>query len=391
MVCFCHKTSSQLLLALQLDAELDLSLDVDIALALELKAVAAFLAKFGLPAAPWTPDPSWLELQLPSLSLSASAMATLSAFAQLRAQFLAQFGIDIAIPGQGVALARLTATLNARLSAMLSMDADLSLSLAARANVLMKLAATLSAALKVEEALALGLLPSPPPGPPLSQWRPFVIQLRALLPLIALSVQLGIDLTADISAQLSAMLRVMLRIQLPGLGTGSLLLMANLTATLSAVAQLRLALGIDPLTISLPALTEMVNERVGNTAQAVQSQLGLSLSLLLELLLKLPTLQFNASLMVTPAVVKAAMSLNARALASLNWGVPEVASLPVLSIGLPVVALTAQLQAALNLSASLAPCATGCDAASLLRGSLPTPSLSAAASGMAGVGAGLSV
>ena len=362
MVCFCHNTMTRLQLALpRLDIAADF--DLDVRFAAELQLIANWLASFGLPAPPWQPDELWLELELPSLSLDASAMATISAFAQLRADMLAQFGIDLLIPGQAGAAVRLVATLQARLSAMLSAD----LSLSVNASAWMRLSATLTAVAQVEAALALGLFPAPPPGPPLAVWRPFLLRLRALLPMIAASVQLGIDLTADVSAQLSAMLRVMLRISLPALPTASLSLMASLTAAFSAVAQLRLALGIDPLEIGLPAVQAMVTARVAATAQLVQSSLGFSLEALLALLLRLPRLEFSASLMAPPAVVTAAMSINASALAAIDWQVPVAASLPVLGIGLPVLALTAQLNAALDLSASLSPCGV-CDAAALLRG-----------------------
>jgi hypothetical protein len=369
MVCFCHNTMARLQLALpQLSVSADL--DLDIAFAADLRLIASWMASFGLPAAPWEPDEAWLDLQLPSLSLSASAMATISAFAQLRADVLAQFGIDLLIPGQAAGFIRLAATLNARLEAMLSADLSLGLSLGVNANAWIQLSATLTAVAQVEAALSLGLFPAPPSGPPLALWRPFLIRLRVLLPLIAASIQLGLDLRADISLQLSAMLRVMLRIQLPSLSLPALQLSASLTAALSAVAQLRLALNIDPLTIGLPAVHAMVAARVGVTARLVQSSLGISLSALLALLLRLPRLEFSASLMATPATVNMAMSINAQALAAIDWQVPLAASLPVLSIGLPTIALTAQLSAALDLSASLSPCGATCDAASLLRGSV---------------------
>jgi hypothetical protein len=106
----------------------------------------------------------------------------------------------------------------------------------------------------------------------------------------------------------------------------------------------------------------------------VVSSLGISLSELLALLVRLPRPEFCATLMAPPAVVHAAASITARgnaaALASINWQVPPLTALPVLSIGLPVVALTAQLKAALGISASVTPCGATCDAATLLRASL---------------------
>jgi hypothetical protein len=73
--------------------------------------------------------------------------------------------------------------------------------------------------------------------------------------------------------------------------------------------------------------------------------------------------------MAPPAVVNAAVRINAAALASINWNIPAMASLPILSLGLPVAAFTEQLNAALSLRASAVPCGSQCDAAALLRAS----------------------
>lgn len=383
MVCFCKHTMGQLQLALP---RLDVSAELDLALAADMQGIFNWLGMLGLPAAPWQPDELWLDIELPTLSLNASAMATISAFAQLRASLLAQFGIDILIPGQANAFARLTATLNARLSAMLEANIGLSLN----ASAWMELSATLTAVAQVEAALSLGLFPSPPAlGPPLALWRPFLFRLRALLPLISASIQLGLTLSAELAVELSAMLQVMLRIQLPAFPTASLSLMANLTAALSAVAQINASLGIDALTIGLPAVRAMVQARLTATARLVESGTGLSLSALLALLLRLlPQMEFCATLMAPPAVVNAAMSINAQALASMNWNVPLAANLPVLSIGLPVVSFTAQLNAALGLSASAAPCVI-CDAAAVLRAGLAAGAAGAGAA--AGLGAAASL
>jgi hypothetical protein len=334
-------------------------LDVSVAMAADMQLLANWLAQFGLPAAPWEPDEAWLDLQLPTLTLSASAMATLSAFAQLRAGALG-LGIDLLVPGQATAFARLAATLNARLSAMMSLSAALSFN----AGAWTQLSAVLTATAQVQAALALGIFPSPPPGPALGPWRPFLLKLRALLPAIAISTQLGLNLSANLAVELGAMLRVMLRVPMPALP--SLSLMCSLTGALSAVAQIRLALGIDPLAIGLPAVRLMVAERVAVTAQAVQSSLGLSLPNLLALLGRLPRLDYCATLMAPPAVVNAAMALN---LPPINWAVPALVDLPILSLGLPVVAFNAQLSAALNIGPARVPCPV-CDAGAVLSAAL---------------------
>lgn len=362
MVCFCKHSLTALPLV-QLNAQASAHL----AMQAELQALAGFLAGLGLPAAPWQPDQAWLEIQLPHLSLSASAMATLSAFAQLRVDALA-LGIDLMVPGQARALMRLTATVSARLQAMLAMPGMAGFNPAAW----LQLSAALSAAMQVQAALRLGLLPSFPAGPPLGPWRPFLFRLRALLPLIAIAGQLGIKLDAHFSATLAASLRVMLQIPMPVLAVPplSLSLMANLTAGLSAVARLGAALGIDPLAIGLPKVTLMVQERLNATVSAVEQVFGGQG--LPHIVLGLPRLQaeleYCPTLMAPPAVVQAAVALSAPAvnLPALNWQVPALTGLPVLSLGLPVVAFAAQLHAALGVSLAATPCGGQCDAAALL-------------------------
>src|ERR1700692_4126638 len=135
MVCFCKDAMSKLQLTLpKLDvaADASLALDMSASLAMDMQLLANWLGQFGLPAAPWEPDEAWLDLELPTLSLSASAMATLSAFAQLRVGALG-LGIDLLVPGQANAFARLVATVSARLAAMLSATLFASLSLHTRA------------------------------------------------------------------------------------------------------------------------------------------------------------------------------------------------------------------------------------------------------------------
>jgi len=313
-----------------LDVSLDASLDVDVGLSADadlLGLIARWLAKFGLPAAPWQPDPAWLDVELPTLSLSASAMATISAFAQLRASVQATLGIDLLVTAQAKAFTRLAATLGARLDALLAADASAgaaasalaSASASAGASALQQLSATLSACAQVQAALNLGLLPAPPPpGPPLALWRPFLVKLRPLLPLISASSQLGVDLSADISAQLAATLRVIMKITLPAFPLPSLQVMASLTATLSAVANINETLGVDASAVGVAQIRAMVQARVQALAGAVASSTGLDLAALLALLNRLPRPEFSAALMAPAVVVKAALSINAQALAALT-------------------------------------------------------------------------
>ena len=358
MVCFCKDTMSRINLmlpALGAAASLDAAVDVNAQLSLspDLQALADWLALLGLPAAPWQPDPAWLELRLPELTLSADAVMTLQAFAQLQVLALS-LGLDLMVPAQATAFARLAVTLQARLSATLA------LGVAVNPLAWTQLSSAMTASAQVRAALALGLFPAPPPmGPPLLPWRAFLRQLRALLPVIAIATQLNLNLSVSLAEQLAPMLRAMLRIPMPVM-TATLSLMAELTTALSAVAQVRLALGIDPLALGLPVVRLMVIEQLTATEQMVVQATGVKLPNLLALL---PQIDFCPSLMATPATVAAAVALN---LPPLAWRIPAFETLPVLSVGLPVAAFCAQLQAATGLQASASPCGGGCDAAALM-------------------------
>jgi hypothetical protein len=359
MGCFCHSSLGSLSLP---------SLDISASLALPGANVAlglsAYLNAAALPAEPWLPDPAWLSLQLPQLQLSMQAVATISAMASLRAQVLAQFGIDLLIPGQAMALARIVATMNARLSLM----ANLSF------NPLgwLQLARLNAAIDQITLALSLGLLPpsasmmlslTVPGGIPMPRWGGFLALLRLLAPMIAATAQLNVSMSA--TAELAAALRVMARLSLPALVAPQF--MASLTAALSAVASLQLSLGVSPLSLGFPAIQLRVQARLAALLPTLSARFGLSatlpnlLALLLSLLPKLPVVPTS---LATSAVVQASMQMHA--MASLNWQVPSM-NLAV-QIGLPTCAFVAQLHAALGITAVLpSPCASGCDAAKLAR------------------------
>jgi hypothetical protein len=363
MGCFCHKS------LLPLGALLP-SLNISASLALPGMGVplglSAYLNAAALPAEPWMPDPAWLALPLPQLQLSMQAVATISAMASLRAQVLAQFGIDLLVPGQAMAMARIVATLNARLSMMASLNFN--------PLAWLELARLNAAIDQVTLALSAGLLlPSPsmmlsltvPGGIPMPRWTSFLALLKALCPMIAATAQLNVSLSAN--AELAAALRIMARLSLPALVAPQL--MASLTAALSAVASLQASLGVSPLTLGLPAIQLRVQARLTALLPMLSAHFGISLpagnllaDLLAMLLSLLPQLPVVPSAFATSTVVNLAMQ--AQALAALNWQVPSM--IPAVQIGLPVCALAAQLQAALAITAVLpSPCGSGCDAAKL--------------------------
>jgi hypothetical protein len=324
-------------------------------------SLSAWLNLRGLPVLPWQPNPNWLGLPLPNLQLNLRAAATISALAQLRAQVLAQFGLDLLIPGQALMFARIVATMNVRLSALLNLNFN--------PLAWLRLAGLNAAIDQINLALQMGLLPpSPglmlsltlPGGIPLPQWVGFLAWLRGLLPLISAAANLNASLSA--TAEFSAALRVLARLSLPALAAPQL--MASLTAALNAVASLQTSLGINPLMLGFPAVQLRVSLKLSALLAALSAQFGLNLSgdsgsLLAALLALLPNLPFVPTSFATGAAVQAA--LQAGAYAALNWNVPL--TLPAIGIGLPTCAFTASLSAALGVQAVLsAPCLLGCDA-----------------------------
>jgi hypothetical protein len=372
MGCFCHASLAPLAAMLP---RLNVSASAALGLpgAHAAMGLSAWLSARALPAAPWTPDPAWLNLPLPRLAMNMQAVTTISALASLRAQVLAQFGLDLLNPAQATAFARIVATMNARLAALANLNF----------NPLgwTRLAALNGAVTQVEMALRAGLLaPSAnmmlaltvPGGVPMARWGGFLAALRALAPMVAAAAQLGVSLTE--TAQLSAALRVLARLALPPLAAPQL--MASLTAALSAVAQLQASLGLSasPLELGLPAVALRVQARLAAVLSAVAAQLGLRLNaglalpgggdLLAALLGLLPPLPVAPGGFATAAVVQAAMRM--QAMAALNWQVP--ATLPSVQIGMPTCAFAAQLNAALRTNVVLpAPCGSGCDAARIMR------------------------
>jgi hypothetical protein len=350
------------------------------------RAIADWLAARGLPAAPWQPDPAWLQLQLPTPRLTVSAIATISALAQLRAQVLAQFGLDLLVEAQVRGLARIVATMNARLGAELNARMGVP---AASVNPLgwARLATLNSQIEQVKEALKQGLLtPQPsqthalttPGGVPIARWGALLRPLRLLAPLIAASRQLDVSMTD--TAQFAAALKALARISLPPLAAPEL--MASLTAALSATAALQASLGVAPLQAGLAEVRALVEAKLAALLTVLSSRLGHNLktphasrqihagsgpaetSPLARIMAMLPKLPVVPGSLATADVVR--LASQAHALASLDWQVP--ASLPVVHIGLATCSLTAQMQAALGVQAVLAaPCRSGCDAAALAR------------------------
>ena len=367
MGCFCKTALTPLNLALpSLNVTLPALPNAQLALSL-----SAWLGARGLPAAPFSPNPAWLDIALPTLSMRAEAMATVSAIASLRAEVMAQFGLDLLVSAQASMFARIAATLSARLSASLSASLSAGLNVGLGFGMgWMQLASLNFAIDQISLALSLGLFLNAGAYAAMPSWNAFLGALRALLPLIAIGMQLGLDLQANFSAELSASIRAMLAISLPPLPTATLSAMASLSATLSAVASLSASLNISALSLGFPAVQAMVSARLSAMLPSLSASFGISLSapgLLAAILAMLPSLPFCPTSAVTSEVVGIAMSLNAQAVASLNWQAPAISAVALLQVGLPVVSLSAQLNAALGITAALSPCLMGCDANAVLK------------------------
>jgi hypothetical protein len=333
-------------------------------------ALAHWLAARGLPASPWQPDPAWLELQLPTPRLTVSAIATISALAHLRAQVLAQFGLDLLAEAQARGMARVVTTMNARLATLPPTINPLGWARLATLN---------SAVDQVRAALQQGLLtPEPsqtramtmPGGVPIARWGALLRPLRLLAPMVAASRQL--DASVDDTAQIAAAVKVLARTSLPPLAAPEL--MANLGAALAATASLQASLGVAPLPLGLAEVRALVQTKLDALLATASNRLGQDLtqasgpapeaSPLARVMAMLPKLPVVPSSLATAEVVQ--LASRAQALAALNWQVP--ASLPVVQTGLSTCSLAAQMQAALGVQAVLpAPCRSGCDAAALMR------------------------
>lgn len=350
-----------------------------------IAALSRWLAQHGLPAAPWQPDPILLEQPLPQVRLSAQALATISAFATLRAQVLAQFGIDLLVPAQHAAFVRIAATLNAHIAAnaaafltpALALDAAGWTRLASLHDALRAVKAALEQELLAPaEALLQSMLE--PGNIPMAQWRQPILRLQALAPLLAAAAQLNLSVRENFSAQLSAALRVMRTITLPPIPMAQLSAMATVTAALSATARLEAGLGVNPLKAGYRAIRQMVMAELASLVQSLQPTFAPALAaakpplgpanLKSVLASLLPRLPYCPTHLASSDTMQAALSVNAEAIESMNWQVPAISAVSVLSVGLPVVSFAATMHASATVSpVKLSPCGSGCDAAKIMR------------------------
>ena len=348
MSCFCTSTLSGLSLALP-------ALNISAAINLNATATAALnLSEYlNASAALGALNLNWLNLQLPRLNLSANMLLSASLMAQLRAQVLAHFGIDLLIPGQLNAFLRIMATLNARIGGL-----GLGLGLHLNFGPWLQLAALNAALLRIQAAITAGVFANLNLSLRLSlgPWMPFLLQLGSLTALLNLMARLNVTESVALCASLNAMASL----RLPALPFPNISLMCNLSAGLSAVAQLGLSLGVNPLQLGFPAIRLMVGATLTATIQML-ARIGISLNAALALTApQLPAFMIGLPVASLNAMVTAALNVNVAAFANLN-----ISLTPNLFAALSVSSLSAQLSAALNLGVALRPCMV-CDAAGLL-------------------------
>jgi len=321
-----------------------------------VSSAAAHLAARGLPTDPWQPAPAWLETVVPTPRLDPNAVATLCGLASMRAEAQSQLGVDLLAAGANVPVARIVATMNARLAATTNAGAPAIANIPdpsawqqladqndAADRVLRQAASTASAADYTH-----------PAGQPMAIWKPFLRQIRAMAPLVAAASQLDVSL-ADaqaVPARLAAAVRALRAVEVPPLEDP--LAVSRLLGLLSALDRLQQSLGPEPLRDGLGAVQQAVGRKVTDAAQAL-ADTGPP-----------PDVPYCPTALAPPEVVAAACSDGGRQLADIAWRVPPTSTLPAIQ----TLSLAAALVGAITATTASSPirsspCA-GCDARQVL-------------------------
>ena len=189
------------------------------------------------------------------------------------------------------------------------------------------------------------------------EFLPLLRQVRALAPLLAAATQLGESLEpADTLAQRMAEAVHRLRaVAVPPLAEPALL--GRLHALTSALDRIRNSLGVDPTEVGPAAVERAVAERTEKAAALLRRQ---------------PPqppheLPYCPSAIAPPAVVQAATSKGAQALAAIAWKVPPAGTLAGAQAGLLAAALAKRMQGLGITAVRAAPCGTDCDAGRIAR------------------------
>jgi hypothetical protein len=275
---------------------------------------------------------------------------------------MARLGIDLSTSMGITALARLTATLDARMSAIADLNLNLNLwiQLASVNAVALELTAMFNACLDGSASAAFNLA-----MPPMS-WGG--LNLPSISALLALAAQLDVSLDAAFAASLqasaSALASAMANISLDVSAA------ASLAAGFSAIAQLAASLGINPLEIGFPSVRAMVAANF-SAMTALAAQLGIDLAL------GIPGLPALPSIPGLSAALSASLTAQLQAAIAASASINTIGSF---DLNLPISAMLAA-SLALSLSAALgtdvalpAPCGQ-CDLRSIMATAAAAPSL----------------
>ena len=310
-------------------------------------AVSEFLALRLLPAAaPWQPDPAWLELDLAPPPLPAASLAVIATMVQASVQARAALGLDLGTAAGVRGLARLVATLNLRMAALAELAADPrpwsalaalndhidAIRAAAQAGLFASASASVSA--------SVGL------GP----WRPFVARIKALAPLIAIGQMLRLNFTdPGVFVALAEQIRLLAAIQLPAVAAP--MVVGQVMARASAIARLSLSFGGDPLGVPFARLVAAVQVKLAAALALLPPGVAVGPLGLTGMLDLAP----NPGLLAPAAVVAIAAQIPR---VTLGWSVPAFADVALLVSGNAAISLAGQLGAGIVLAA---PCPV-CDA-----------------------------
>lgn len=343
-------TDPHLLASAQVQATLDIRASATVQTRL-VAAASAWLTARSLPAAPWQPDPAWLDLALPTPPLPAAALGVIMALVQASLTSRAGFRIDLATAAGVRDLTRLVATLNLRQDALLAMAADL--------RPWSELAALNAQVDTVRAAVTAGVFASGPeltppglPEPAFGVWQPFIAKITALAPLVAISRLLTVDLSTPAGlGSLGALLQTLAAINLPVLADATLV--SQVIARASAIERLTLSLGRSPVGYPIERVVAAVNAKVSAVASALPPTLQLSAT---GVLLNAPVRLPNPSALVNAITVGDASRLTVK---PLNWNVPKFDELPLLTSGVPAMAVAGLLGPGVIRAT---PCGQACDA-----------------------------
>lgn len=319
-------------------------------------AVGTWLAARWLPAAEWAPDPEWQQAELPDPPMAPESLGVLVALVQAY-QAGQTMQLDLTVPDQVPKLARIIGTLNRRMPALEWMERD--------TRPWNQVAALNDQTDSVRGAIAQGVFAEqakPEPEPPLAPWRPLIIKVKALAPLLAVGQMLDLDLADDAAPeQLAKLVRSLRKVVLPPLENP--LRVFRVIARLNAIARIEASFGADPRTVPFQRIRAALDRKI----QAVKEMLPEQIEVKDGRLLGMPFVQPNPSQLVNADTIAAARGIRPETMERLRWKPPPAEDMDLLTTGAPVMTLTRLMRTLRAPPVRAAPC-QACDAATVMRG-----------------------